>query len=377
MKISYVTTYNASDIHNWSGLGYTLARTLAEQHAELDFVGDLKMKNARLLKAKRLLYKAIGQRFLVERNFSVAEHYASQIAKRIAPDSDCILSPGSLPLACLETRKPKVFYTDATFAGMVGFYENFSALAAETIEKGNRLEQVALDSCSLAIYSSDWAAGTALEHYRVDPKKVKVVPFGGSMECHRTADELKRIVRQRSKTTCKLLFLGVDWVRKGGDLAVQITHALNRAGLKTELHIAGIRALPFASLPDNVIDHGFISKASPEGMGRIEKLLAESHFLVLPTKAEAYGLVFCEANSFGVPAIATRVGGIPTIVKDDLNGKLFPLSATATDYADHIFNLFSNYDRYEELALSSFHEFQTRLNWNSSGKALFALLNDL
>lgn len=378
MKIAYVTTYDASDLHNWSGLGYNIARVLKEEKAEVDFIGNLSVQYDKLTKIKRLIYqKAFGKRYQSQREPFVANGYADQISARLSPKVDCILSPGSVAIARLQSKIPTVFYTDATFAGMLDFYEGFSNLCAETIRNGHRLEQEALSSCSMAIYSSDWAAQTAMENYNVDPKKIRVVPFGANIECNRSADDIKRIISQRSKDTCKLLFLGVDWIRKGGPLVLEIAEKLNRAGLKTELHIAGLRSLPVTDLPEYVKDHGFISKSTPEGKARLEQLIAGSHFLLLPAKAEAYGLVLCEANSYGVPDIASNVGGIPTIVKQDVNGKLFPLGTSAAEHALYIANLFSDYDKYEQLALSSFEEFQQRLNWQVSGKKLMQLLNEL
>ena len=38
---------------------------------------------------------------------------------------------------------------------------------------------------------------------------------------------------------CKLLFIGSDWYRKGGDIAVEIAGSLNAMGLKTELTMLG------------------------------------------------------------------------------------------------------------------------------------------
>jgi glycosyltransferase involved in cell wall biosynthesis len=379
MKIAYVTTYDASDLHNWSGTGYNIARVLKEQkEVEVDFIGNLSVQFDKLTRIKRLIYqKAFGKRYQSQREPFVARGYADQISARLAPKVDCIFSPGSVPLARLQSKIPTVFYTDATFAGMLDFYEGFSNLCAETIRNGHRLEQEALRSCSMAIYSSDWAARTAMENYNVDPKKVRVVPFGANIECNRSTDDIKRIISGRPKDTCKLLFLGVDWVRKGGPLVLEIAEKLNRAGLKTELHIAGLRSLPVADLPDYVKNHGFISKSTPEGKARLEQLIAGSHFLLLPAKAEAYGLVLCEANSYGVPDIASNVGGIPTIVQQDVNGKLFPLGTSAAEHALYICNLFSSYDKYEKLALSSFSAFQQRLNWEVSGKKLMQLLNEL
>ena len=332
----------------------------------------------KLTRIKKLFYsKALGQRYQYQREPWVAAGYADQIESRLSPSVNCILSPGSIPIARIRSRIPTVFYTDATFAGMLGFYDDFSNLCAETIRNGHRLEQEALASCSLAIYSSDWAAKTAIENYSVDPRKVRVVPFGANIECNRTHEDIVKLIHRRPKDVCRLLFLGVDWRRKGGPVALEIAERLNKAGLKTELHIAGLRQPPVDPLPDFVIDHGFISKSTPEGKARLEQLIAGSHFLVLLSKAEAYGLVLCEANSFGVPDIVSNVGGIPTIVRDEINGKLFPLETSAADHALYIANLFSDYDRYEELALSSFEEYQQRLNWDVAGRRLMALLNEL
>jgi glycosyltransferase involved in cell wall biosynthesis len=377
VKISHAHTYNYLDIRNASGVGHYLAKALKDQSCEMEFLADLTIKFRRALRVKELFYKALGYRYQPGRELFVAKDYATQIAKGISSSSDIIFSPGTIPIAYLDINKPKVFYTDGTFAGMLGFYESFTNLCAETIKSGYEIDQAALSTCSLAIYASDWAAQTAIDNYKVNPEKVKVVPLGANFECNRTYDDIKEIIKNRSRTTCRLLFMGVDWERKGGDLVVKIMKNLNSVGLKTELHIAGVQSLPFKDLPENVIDHGFISKFSQEGRDKIERLFAESHFLVLPTKAECFGMVFCEANSFGVPNIATQVGGVPTAVKDNINGKLFPLSATETEYSDYILRLFNNYSEYEELAISSFNEYQSRLNWSVSGKKIVELIKSI
>lgn len=377
MKISFVTTYNAHDVQNWSGVGYYLSKALADQHNEIQYAGDLDMKFRKILKVKELFYSTLGYRYKRNRELFVARHYAAQAAKKISVFADIILSPGTIPIAYLEVDKPKVFYTDACFAGIIDFYPAYTNLPLETIRSGHAIERAALSSCSLAIYSSDWAAQSAIKSYAVNPDKVKVVPFGANIECNRTYVDIKEIIKSRSRNTCRLLFLGVDWERKGGNLAVNIMKSLNNSGLNTELHIAGIRSLPFKDLPENIIDHGYISKSSKEGRDKIQALIAQSHFLVLPTRAEFFGIVFCEASSYGVPSIATQVGGVPTAVRDNINGKLFPLSATEVDYSNYILNLFNDYNQYEQLALSSFNEYQNRLNWNVSGKKITELMQRL
>ena len=239
------------------------------------------------------------------------------------------------------------------------------------------METLALQRSTLAIYASEWAAQTAITHYGADPAKVKVVPFGANIEDEKTLDEIKVLVESRSTEVCKLLLLGVDWLRKGGNVAFKVAQELNASGLKTELTVVGCQPLVEGPLPDFVKPLGFISKSTPEGKQRISQLIAESHFLILPSQAECYGIVFCEANALAVPCLATKVGGIPTIIKDDLNGKLFVKDAEISEYCAYISYTFSNYSAYKNLALSSFHEYQSRLNWAVAGQTVRNLLLDI
>jgi glycosyltransferase involved in cell wall biosynthesis len=68
------------------------------------------------------------------------------------------------------------------------------------------------------------------------------------------------------------------------------------------------------------------------------------------------------------------VGGVPTVVRDGKNGKTFPLEARASAYADYIADLFARPTDYEALALSSFAEYESRLNWAVAGRSVAALL---
>ncbi|MBI2833511.1 MAG: glycosyltransferase family 4 protein [Acidobacteria bacterium] len=56
----------------------------------------------------------------------------------------------------------------------------------------------------------------------------------------------------------------------------------------------------------------------------VADLIAASDVMVLPSVAEAFGLALTEALHLGTPVVATRVGGIPEIVDDGLDGVLVP-----------------------------------------------------
>jgi glycosyltransferase involved in cell wall biosynthesis len=160
-------------------------------------------------------------------------------------------------------------------------------------------------------------------------------------------------------------------------IALNTARKLNELGIRTYLHVVGIRSLPLQERPDYLIDHGFISKRTLEGRKRMEELLAQCHFLILPTRAEAYGLVICEANAFGMPSLASRTGGIPTIIKDGINGWMFPPEDNGDGYAERISEIWEDPDRYRVLCLSSYNEYRTRLNWDIAGKKIQSLLREI
>lgn len=379
MKIAYVTTYDATDVRQWSGLGYYIPQSLKNQALSVEYIGSLKERSSLLSKVKQRLYSSFFHKtYLNHREPLILKDYAHQVNKRLSSlDTNIVFSPGTIPIAYLECNQPIVVWTDATFAGMINFYPQFSHLCKETIKNGNAMEQSALERCNLAIYSSDWAAKTAIANYKVNPSKVKVVPFGANIECDRNIDDIKALLESRPSDKCKLLFLGVEWFRKGGDIALEVTKQLNQVGLSAELTVVGCQPIVDGSLPSYVKALGFISKSTKEGREQIDRLIAESHFLILPSIADCTPIVFCEVNSFGVPCISTNLGGIPTVIKDGLNGKLFSKNADIAEYCKYISDIFSNYSQYRSLVLSSFNEYQTRLNWSVAGKAVKKLLNEL
>jgi glycosyltransferase involved in cell wall biosynthesis len=136
--------------------------------------------------------------------------------------------------------------------------------------------------------------------------------------------------------------------------------------MPTTLTIAGCTPPSGMALPECVKIIGFVDKRTPAGMDRVKDLLANSHFLILPSRAECYGIVFAEANSFGVPVLASNVGGIPTVISEGKNGFMVPIQdqrAEAEEYCELVLRAMSAPDFYRQLGNSALEEYKTRLNW--------------
>ncbi|MEO7863015.1 MAG: glycosyltransferase family 4 protein [Nitrospirales bacterium] len=377
MKIAYVTTYNAADVHQWSGLGYNMAKSLTDADCELEYIGNLNETFSLLLDAKTRFYRQLcSKRYLRDREPCLLKSYAKQVSNALRSSrGEIVFSPGSIPIAYLKTDKPIVFWTDATFVGISGFYPEYSNLCEETIKNGNQMEQEALSRCSYAIYGSEWAAKTAVDNFIVDARKIKVVPFGANINCSRTNSDIEEMVSNRDAQTIKLLFCGVDWHRKGGAVVLEIAKMLFAEGVDVELDVVGCR--PPGPFPDFVKIHGFVSKTTAEGRQLLDSLFSHAHFLINPARAECYGIVYAEASSFGLPSIAIDVGGIPTVVSNGVNGQLFSLADSADKYCSYIKDVMSSRDQYRDLALSSFKEYENKLNWSVAGKTVRGLIRGL
>lgn len=392
-EVAYITDFNLerynqkkapkNQLGHW-GRCYYIAKSLEAQSLDLNYQWvDLK-KDGGLTKLRQKLYH--GKEWAYQHLFNQTYHdwaelywsreYARKIQSKLL-GSDIAIAPDINLLSYLECDRPPVLWVDTLYAGLIDFYPDYTNLCPETRQNLTTLDRLALTNCQLAIFSSDWAAKPALETYKIDPAKVKVIPSGANIQCNRTVGDIEAIVARKPSNKCKLLFLGVDWYRKGGDTILAIAKELNKAGLPVELTVVGCHPIVGEPLPDFVVTPGFISKSTPAGVEKINQLIKESHFLIMLSKAETYGNVFCEANSFGVPCIGSSVGGIPTIIKDGLNGKVFPLDAEIGQYCKYIADSFSNYSDYHQLALSSFNQYQTRLNWSVAGKTAKSLLMKL
>lgn len=377
MKVAYVTPYASGDVHAWSGSVYFIREALRNAGCEIVPVDSLHDPGRLPAKIKeKAIGKLLGKTYLADRRPALLDAYARQVAERckeIRPD--VIFSPGTIPIARLVTDIPVAFWTDATFAGIANYYATFSNLWRETVRDGNHVDEEALKNCSLAIYTSEWAAETAVRHYGADPAKVKVVPYGANITKRWSAGEVSEFVAKRRGEECRLLFFGVDWERKGGPVALEAATILNERGLKTTLHVAGCE--PPGEMPPFVVKHGFVSKKTDEGRALFNRLFSESHFLIVPSRAECFGLVFAEASSFGLPSLAAVTGGVPSVVTTGSNGMLFPLEKGGNVYADYVEKLMRDQAAYEELAVGAFSEFEARLNWDVAGRSVVELLRGL
>jgi glycosyltransferase involved in cell wall biosynthesis len=234
-----------------------------------------------------------------------------------------------------------------------------------------------LQRSRLAIYCSAWAAQSAIHQHGGTPDKICVLPFGGNLETNLADDDLELLIPQRQVGPWQFLLVGVDWTRKGADIALAVVGELNRRGFPAELVVAGCQ-------PPNTIGHlsrylkleGFLDKRTSSSRRRLAELYRSALFYFMPSRAEAYGIVYCEANAFGLPCLATDTGGVRSVIQDGINGQCFASEEPIGTYADFILSTITS-GAYPAMSRDSLRLSRERLNWNASIASLMPLLRSI
>ena len=287
---------------------------------------------------------------------------ARSIRKKDYKDCDYLFVPSMAGLlSYLPKDFPIIFYTDTTHRLMVGYYWK-KKLSHKTIEHGEACERAGIFRATLNLRSSRWAADSIVNDYGYDPKKTYVIEFGANID---EKDLRSDLLKYANKGSVRILFSGVEWERKGGDVAVETVRLLNEQGIQARLVIAGIKKLPqrYATLP--YIDHiGFLNKNHPDQYRRYVQLWQEADLFLLPTRAECSAIVYCEASAYGVPIFTYDTGGTGNYDIDGVNGYKLPPAANAEDFADCI------KQHLDAASLRSLHEgglhlYNEKLSWSA------------
>jgi len=373
----FVTMGDCESILEWSGTPWFMRHALEKAGIGIRCFRSPPTEATARAQMGRLPSWYTGERSM--RSLATHARRVEETLARRGDEIDFVFCPGTIPISRVKTTKPIISWTDATFDSMVGFYgDEFAETGAGLRRAGHRQESLALRNVAAAVYSSEWAAGSAVRDHGANPSKVHVVPFGANIINEPSRADVVAWIEERLTRPLELVFIAVDWERKGGALVVQVVNALRARGISVELTIIGpVPDSSVAELPPGTTAMGFLDKSSEAESLRFAEALRRASFLLLPSKAEAFGIVLAEACAYGVPLAASDVGGILTTVRDGVNGRAFSACASPDDYADFTAGVWGSPDTYRALALGARAEFEMRLNWHTAVTAFAGILRDV
>lgn len=375
MKIGFASRYDPLDKKSWSGSVHYTYKALC-RHYDVDIFG---YKWPWWLREWLTMQKSLNRKFshkgtAVEFLKAYAKDCSRQLEKQLKQNPVDVLFVSGSPqmISYLHSPVPVIFMIDATFKQLNGYYPYYSNLPAYNVKQGVELDQLAFQNASHCLLTSEWTKASAVNDYGIPEDKISVIPFSPNME----ESGLTRIVPS-IPDTCRILFLGVEWERKGGPIVLESFRLLQQMGLNPSLHIIGVVPPDDLSGDKNITVIPFLDKNKQAERAEMVKIMEASDLLFVPTRAECAGVVFSEASAFGLPSVSTDTGGVGSLVREGINGYLLPLEAQAPAYAEKIASIFREPGRLDALKQSSLDYYKTQLTWAHWEESFQAIVRKL
>lgn len=274
--------------------------------AHLRRLGDTSVRGLRKL---GLDFQTTRWRVAISRH---AREQLEALRRRVRIDALLVNTQSAgLELGDLPREVPTLVALDATFRQLADspwFAPNRPSrwLQPLTLRGLLRRERELFSGATRLLPWSELAAGSLRQDYGVAEDRITVLPPSLALPPARATPPQPGRLPQ-------LLFLGGDFVRKGGPLLLEVFRR-ELAG-RAELHV--VTQSEVAAEP-GVTVHRSVQAGSPEWLARWHS----ADVFVFPSKLETFGIVLLEALAFEVPVVASAAGAARSILGNGAFGRL-------------------------------------------------------
>ncbi|HEX5496882.1 MAG TPA: glycosyltransferase family 4 protein [Mycobacteriales bacterium] len=329
MRLGFACAWDPRPELTWSGTSWSLRAALRER-AGAGTVVDVGIDYP---PAVRLALKAAcarrhdGRWVSMWRHSRAARRYGEAAVRRQVrrQDPDVVLQVQDL--AVLD--RPYLLFQDLSYdvlieyAGHPGGLVNFPTLSQDAVRRLRDRQREVYAGAAGVLAMSRWFADHLVTVTGLPADRVHVVhPGASAFRNARPAPDGRPDDRSESdrlhRPRRRLLFVGRDFHRKGGEIAVAALAGLRReVDPAVTLTVVGPRVWPMPGpVPEGVRFLGALPA------NRVGALYAEHDLFVLPSRFEAFGIVFVEALSAGLPCVGRRAFAMPEIITPGRNGDL-------------------------------------------------------
>ncbi len=362
LKIGYLSSENPENKRVWSGTHHSVYKNIST-------LGDIEVLGPYQPKLRLFLVKFLNQiylrifrkRFSYRHSVFISKGYAKYFSEKLeGKNFDFIVAPAaSAEISFLETKIPIIYITDGTFSSCLNYHESLKNLTQKSIVEGNLIEQQAIQKSKYVIVSSEWAQKSVLNDYKANPEKVKLIPFGANFDLLPAKNEINYSVPEQ----WKILFVGVYWENKGGEIAFNAFKLLLEKGMNVSLTVLGCTPPAEFKRPKMTVIP-FIDKNDLKGQEKLNQIYKEHHFLILPTRFDCTPIVINEASAFGIPCLVSNTGGVAGHLKENKNGYLIDYNDKGEGYATKIEYLIQHPEEYISLRKQTRELYDNSLNWD-------------
>jgi glycosyltransferase involved in cell wall biosynthesis len=332
-RLGFVSTWLRREPElTWSGIPWQARAALAEQFELVNV--DASPPWPLLAAARRLTWVRAGDHWAHPSRYTrigmATIEVAARRAVRAAPEVDAYLTVGDL--APLD--RPYWVYQDLTFdllrhemrrpgaAARIG--PAFDGVSEAMFERLWIRQRSVFERAAGVLAMSEWLRRDLVERSGFDPARVHVVYAGATSVAPQ--DTARSGDWGGDRGDGRLLFVGRDFYRKGGDVVVAATRLLRARGRDVRLTVAGPPAWPLGEPPPAGVE--FLGPQPPVA---VAALLGRHDLFVMPSRFEAFGIAFVEALSSGLPCIGRDLMAMSELIHPGVNGALVPAGGPPAD----------------------------------------------
>jgi len=341
----------------WSGTSQRLLKAM-EQGGLLDKAVGLKVP--RLTDGLLLAKNFSRNRAAWRKQYYLDPAYRRALtaaAGRVRVESPACMQYGTM--MCLPDvfrDKRCVSYQDGNLAQSSTSGFGMQGVSAKRVEQALRYEEETSQKMAAVLTFSEYLRQSFIRDYRVPAEKVFNV--GGAVNL----TEIPAPVVGKDYAANRILFIGIEFKRKGGAVLLEAFKRIREAVPDVELNIVGPAAME--SLPEGVVFHGRLSKGDPEQKARLEKLFRECTLFVLPSLYEPFGIAPLEAMLYQMPCLLTNAWAFPEFVTPGVNGELAE-KGSAEDFAAKIIRLLSDPGQLAAMGMNGRERVLARYTWDA------------
>jgi glycosyltransferase involved in cell wall biosynthesis len=193
-----------------------------------------------------------------------------------------------------------------------------------------------------------------LEQYGIPAERVCCVYAGANTPTEAIDAEKK------DYSLKNILFVGLDWERKGGPELLRAFEQVRRRHTDANLVIAGARVKTDLA---GVIALGRVPVAE------LKRYYREATVFCMPSRSEPFGVAYVEAMAYALPIVATEIGALPDMVSNGKNGFLVQ-PGDVNSLAQALDSLLSDKQKRARFGKISRRLAAERYNWDAVGKSM-------
>lgn len=240
-------------------------------------------------------------------------------------------------------------------------YSGFQDISLKELYARNEVQMKRYSDARFIFTMSMFLRDFLVDNVGIDKKKV--VYAGGGINI-KNVDSINPIRKNRKR----ILFVGRDFIRKGGDLVVAAFKILkNKFISDAELYIIGPQKIDKKYLGDGINILGDLDS------NKVEYYYNLCDIFCMPSRFEAFGLVFIEALTRGLPCIGRNKFEMSNIIEPDQTGYLVD-NDNVTELASKMFNLLNNDKIYSNVKLNKAYYTQ-KYSWDSVARNILEAFN--